>query len=420
MKVKKLRALFLSLILVFSLGLAGAWADEGGEVPDFETYDLGEVLVSGEKQPTSAKTSVTNEITAEQIKATNSHTVAEALRYAPGVRVSTGRKNEPGVNLRGFDQGRILVLIDGVPYYETNYGKLDLNQIPTDNVAKIVVTKGAASVLYGPNAMGGVINIITKKGAKKPTFQATYEMGEHNTKHTSLSHGWKKGIFNYWLNYTHRESSGWRLSDDFDPVMGGITYRPPGGPPVPAMMENGGFRNNSDYNQDAFWAKFGLEFNPDSEYFVNFHLIERDKNVPPNIREERVMGAFAQLCRMPKYDDWGLDFSAKQKIWDPLTLRGKLFYHQHVDDYVSYDDPTYSNALSISRYRDYYVGGSLFADYQPVSWDILRFSYHDKGDSQQARDDEHLRFEESYSWTRSVGFENEFNLIENFSSVASR
>ena len=48
------------------------------------------------------------------------------------------------IQIHGMDQTKILVLIDGVPYYETKYGKLDLNQIPVDNVAKIEVTKGSS------------------------------------------------------------------------------------------------------------------------------------------------------------------------------------------------------------------------------------------------------------------------------------
>ena len=154
---------FLAILLLLS---ASAFAEEpeglmGQE--EYEVFDLGEIYVSAEKLPASKEVTVTTEITAEEIKATNSRTVAEALTYVPGVIVSTGRKNEPGVQIRGLNQSRALVLIDGVPYYETNFGKLDLNQIPVDNIAKIEVTKGGSSVLYGPNAIAGVINIITKK-----------------------------------------------------------------------------------------------------------------------------------------------------------------------------------------------------------------------------------------------------------------
>jgi len=107
------------------------------------------------------QTSLTVAVTAEQIQPRNAKNVAEVLSAVPGLRVSTGRKNEPTVYVHGFDQTRVQVLIDGVPYYESNYGKLDLAQIPTDNIARIEITKGVASVLSGANALGGTINIIS-------------------------------------------------------------------------------------------------------------------------------------------------------------------------------------------------------------------------------------------------------------------
>ncbi len=159
---------FFVLIFVSTMYFNAAWAEEPAklESPGYEAFDLGEIFVTTEKPPAVQDVAVTTVITEEQIKATNSHTIAEALTYVPGVRVSTGRKNEPNIQIRGLDQSRTLILIDGVPYYETNFGKLDLNQIPVDNVAKIEVTKGGASVLYGPNSLAGVINIITKKPSK--------------------------------------------------------------------------------------------------------------------------------------------------------------------------------------------------------------------------------------------------------------
>ena len=190
---------------------------------NYEVFDLGEIFVTSEKPPAVQEMVITNEVTAEDIKATNSRTVAEALSYVPGIRVSTGRKDFPSVQIHGIDQNRFLVLIDGVPYYETKYGRLDLNQIPVDNVAKIEVTKGAASVLYGPNALIGVVNIITKKPTEKPVCRGQswrWEMAV--IQEVSLSHGMKVGILNYWLNFGHRESDDWRMSDDFDPVIGTI------------------------------------------------------------------------------------------------------------------------------------------------------------------------------------------------------
>ncbi|MEN6421699.1 MAG: Plug domain-containing protein, partial [Smithella sp.] len=147
---RKLICLTLSVFVLFLFNFG--WAADPAVTPpkepattpvkEFEVYNLGEVVVSADKARAKDVT-VVNEITAEDIKATNSKTVAEALFNAPGVRVTTGANNTPSVSIHVFAQRRILVLIDGVPYYETKYGKLDLNQIPTENIAKIEITKGA-------------------------------------------------------------------------------------------------------------------------------------------------------------------------------------------------------------------------------------------------------------------------------------
>ena len=249
MKKKCFNLSVLLVLFVFSV----SWV-EVVQGKDFEIYTLGEVVISAEN-PQVKKMAIVSEVTAEDIKATNSKTVAEALAFAPGIRVTTGRKNEPNVFIHGFDQSRILVLIDGVPYYETNAGKLDLNQIPTDNIAKIEITKGAASVLYGANALAGVINIITKKGTEKPFTGLSLEAGENQSYRASVSHGMKTGIFNYWLNYSHQESNGWNLSKDYKTKTGAITRRPGG--TTNEVLEDGGTRNNSDFNNNDFWAKVG-------------------------------------------------------------------------------------------------------------------------------------------------------------------
>jgi iron complex outermembrane receptor protein len=418
--LKCLIVVFLSLIFVLmSDKIYAEDLTSKGTEPEFEVFDLGEIFVTAEKPPAVQEVSVTTVITSEDINATNSRTVAEALSYVPGVKVSAGRKNEPNVQIRGLDQSLALILIDGVPYYETNFGKLDLNQIPVDDVAKIEVIKGDASVLYGPNALAGVINIITKKPSEKPSAQGIFEIGENGTYKASVSHGMKVGIFNYWLNYSHQESNGWRMSDDFEPKLGTIVRKP--GPTTQVILEDGGFRNNSDFRTDSVWAKVGIEPNSDAEYYLNFHYITKEKGVPPSTISETVfpqMPAFSTLARVTKYDDWGIDLSGQQKVLDQLTLKAKLFYHNHVDDYTSFSDQTYSDIISVSRFKDYLAGGTLSADFQPVDWNIVRVGFNYRGDSHRERDDAYLPFAEDFSYTGSVSLENEFNRVKNLSIIA--
>jgi iron complex outermembrane receptor protein len=425
--MKKKGAVLIGMCCIALMCCTAAWAEEPAQgTQDYQVFDLGEIFVTSDKPPAVQEMAITNELTEEDIKATNSQTVAEALTYVPGIRVSAGRKNEPDIQIHGMSQDKVLVLIDGVPYYETKYGKLDMNQIPVDNIAKIEVIKGAPSVIYGPNALMGVINIITKKATEKLAAQVTVEGGRNYTNNESVSHGWKVGMLNYWLNYSHRQTEGWTLSDDFNPKIAAVRRRPGG--TVYTSLEDGGYRTNSDYNQHSVWAKVGIDPSLGSEYYVNAHFITKEKGDPPNIYggwpsgvhrwDSPYLPAFSQVYdRITKYEDWGVDLSGQQKIFDNLTLKGKVFYHHHTDDYTSYSDLSYDSELAVSRYKDYIIGGYLIGDYQPVEWDAIRFAFHYKGDSHKERADDYLPFEDYFSLTGSVGLENEFTLVKNLAIV---
>jgi iron complex outermembrane recepter protein len=392
-----------------------------GTEASYQAYDLGDVVVSAD-QTKVKDIAITNEITAEDIKATNSHTVAEALSRAPGVMVTTGAKNQSTVSIHGFDQSRILFLVDGVPFYESKFGILDLNSVGTDNIAKIEIIKGAASVLYGANAEGGVVNIITKKGTEKPFTSASYELSENETHRVSVTNGMKKGIFNYWLNYVFEESDGWALSDDFKPKSGTLTDMHTGSTVTShPVFENGGDRDNSQYRNQSFWAKFGIEPNENSAYFVNFHYRTREKGVPSNTVSNKVFSrpVFSQFYadRIPEYDEWGIDLDGKQGLTDKLTAKVKLFYHDHNDSLYSYEDPSFDTALAKSHYKDYVAGGTFLLDYQPVTWDAIRLAVNYKGDSHKEVADEYLPYEKYFSYTGSVGLENEFSRVKNLSVI---
>lgn len=416
--MKKLKLFGLAVIFCFTTQV---WAqEEAGPEKDYAVFDLGKLLVIGEKSVIS-QVGIINVVTAEEIQAHSAHTVAEALSYVPGLIVATGKKNEPIISIHGLGTEKMIIMLDGVPIYETFYGKVDLDQIPTDNIARIEVIKGSSSVLYGPNAMAGVINIVTKKATEKPVAEVTMEFGDYNTQRYSVSHGMKRGIFNYWLNYSHRESDGWRMSDDFTPVVGKLTM----GKKVLGtyIFEDGGKRNNSDYVNNNFWCKFGIEPNPDSEYYVNFSYIKSEKGVPPSIEENRHFPkkkdkpAFSNLARFDKYDLWTIDLSARQDLLPWLTLKAKLFYHKMDNVYDSYADPDYKEVMARSSYDDYSIGGSFFTDFKFADWNLLKFGLHFKKDSHKSIADVTEPWENYYSSTGSVGLEDEFTFFKNLSII---
>ena len=142
-------------------------AEENPAAPE---YELGEISVTA----TRTRESVGNVpadvevITAEEIKRENIQNLDQALRHVTGVfaRRTKGIADTPttaNVSLRGFpDAKRTLVLIDGQPLNTAYVGNVEWGSLPIENVERIEVVKGPCSSLYGGNAMGGVINIITK------------------------------------------------------------------------------------------------------------------------------------------------------------------------------------------------------------------------------------------------------------------
>jgi iron complex outermembrane receptor protein len=400
------------IALLMGLMVPTAWAEEQSGAA---VYNLGEMVVTGDK-PGVKDMAITNDITAEEIKATNAKTVAEALQYVPGIVVTTGVKNQPSISMHGFDQTKILFMIDGIPYYETKYGKLDLNKIPASVVSKIEVIKGAASVLYGANAEAGVINIITKQGTEKPWAEANVAFGEHDTHIAEVSHGAQFGAINYWLSFSRQHTLGWRMSDDYDVHEGefylGKKYD------HDEIFEDGGFRDNSGYTTNALWTRIGLVPNDDAQYFATFHYIDSDHGMPANVDEVAYKKGFSEGYGTDKDDiDWGIDLSGQQKLNDIATLRGKLFYHNHEDKYVSYTDTTYKEEGDTSHYKDYIVGGSLFTDLDLFDWYTARFAGHYRGDSHKQRSSEEDPYESFFSYTGSVAMENEFRPIEGLTAI---
>ena len=403
------------IMAIWLLGPAAATAQGPAPVPtpapeESRHYSMGTITVTDEAPPVEVVD--VEVITSEEIEARNARTVAEALVAVPGIRVSTGRKNEPEVSIHGFDQSKILILIDGVPFYETNFGMLDLNQVPTANIARIEVSKGAESVLYGANAMGGVINIITKQAAAGVATTVTAEMGDNGLAVVSLSHGGRRGKLSYWLNYSHQERDGWDVSGGFEPVEGRIVYRGPSSI-VPTVLQGEGERTNSDVQRDAAWFKLGLEHGRDSELWLNLHALNMSKGLPPAIDEARVFlfqPAFSELARMPDYRDTGVDLDLRQRLAGRLVLKGKLFYHRHEDNYDSYPDLDFSARLARSTFKDSILGGAAILESPVSDTNTLRFALNLKKDTHDGRDDEYLPYAETASSTGSAGFESELRL----------
>lgn len=117
-------------------------------------------------------------IDGETIAKISHGTLAQALNYLPGVVVKRSVKDGYNIQMQGFDGDHVLVLINGQPVISPTGSSADLDQIPADNIEQIEVIRGAASVMYGSSAMGGVINIITRK-SDESALKLDYDISQY-------------------------------------------------------------------------------------------------------------------------------------------------------------------------------------------------------------------------------------------------
>jgi len=164
----------------------------GGSAPDISIdprpWVLNEVVVTGTRSPHLLKNVPvqTEVITSRDFQRTGATTVDEALASSIGLTINENLSGQ-GATIRGIEGDRVLVLVDGERAVGRVRGSIDLSQISLSNVEKIEVIKGSGSMLYGSDAMGGVINIITKKPKYRSLSSNLYaDFGTHTSYNPGL------------------------------------------------------------------------------------------------------------------------------------------------------------------------------------------------------------------------------------------
>lgn len=161
-------------------------------------------------------------ITAKTIASAPVRSIPELLDYSPGVTLSNHLgifSSSAVVSLRGMpsnDQSRTLVILDGVPLNKSDQGSVNWNRIDKNNIETIKITKGPGPARFGSGAMGGVIELTSKKPQKKLEGAVETEYGTYHTQKLGLNLGGtikkdstKTNQFYWRLNGFARESDGY-------------------------------------------------------------------------------------------------------------------------------------------------------------------------------------------------------------------
>lgn len=196
-------ALLVAFVLPALATAAASGADEGG---------ADTVVVAATRIPTpeSEVASSMTVIDADEIAAKQSRTLPDLLKDVPGLNLvrTGGPGGRSSVFIRGTNSNHTKVLVDGIDVSDPGSadGAFDFSRFLTQDIQTVEILRGPQSGLYGSDAIGGVINIITKSGSGPAKFSATAEGGSFDTFNEGAGISGSTGPFHYAANFEHFHS----------------------------------------------------------------------------------------------------------------------------------------------------------------------------------------------------------------------
>ncbi|MBL8226602.1 MAG: TonB-dependent receptor [Chromatiales bacterium] len=396
-------------------GLAVLLADPAVALDDAPRADLPTIEVIGRRRVPGPLDAVT--IDAEALQSATTRNLAQAMQLVPGVTVNRiGARNEALIKLRGFDSRQVPLFIDGVPVYVPYDGNIDLSRLAVGDIQSLRVTRGGGSVLYGPNALGGTINVVTARPEAGLSLytRASQTLDDSLDAQRSEVGGRIGYAGEHWYvqaSAFQLDSDFFRLSDDFrvpDPTFDVF----PGQPGV-QPTEDGGRRGNSAFSDLTTSVKLGYVADGGAEFAVGYVRLDGEKQNPPYIGPPpNAGGVRPRFWRWPYYDKETFYAVGAVPVAGDGWVRGRAYYDTFQNLLRSFDNDTYTTQNTPpafnSAYDDYTWGGSLETELS--TWGdsgTTRAIAHFKQDVHRETDDDDAPLERIEDQTWSFALEHE-------------
>jgi iron complex outermembrane receptor protein len=201
--------------------------------PEEAPHALESIVVTATRSETKIKEVPANIsiISKEQIEEKGARTLSDVFRDEQGVYVRSllGNPKFSAVDIRGYGETasqNSLFLIDGRRVNDIDISYVDLMQVPVEMIERIEIYRGPASVLYGDNAIGGVVNILLKKGEGRPSITAGLNTGSYDLYNPYMGASGKQGAFAYNLLTSSYDTTGYRHNNDLHAkdLLGSFSY----------------------------------------------------------------------------------------------------------------------------------------------------------------------------------------------------
>lgn len=344
------------------------------------SFRLGEIIVTGTRPDGIAIGNST--LSQAAIETFSRNTLDDAVNLIPGVNGgnSGGSRNERLLFVRGFDRFQVPLSIDGIRVYLPADNRLDFGRFLTPDIAQIQVAKGYASVLDGPGAMGGSVNLVTRKPTKALDIEVRgqLDLGRDVDYAGYTAFGLIGTRHDQWYaqaSFARSFRDHWDLSGKF----------------TPTVNENGGAR---DFSRTEDWrlnAKIGFTPNATDEYAISYTRQEGSKNAPLSTTDD-ITPPIAVGYPTPRYWAWpywnieNIYFLSTTMLGDKATLKTRV-YRNTLDNLLrSFDDRTQTtqNApqprVFNSPYADEAWGGSAELAFDFTTAEHLAIAFHYRSD----------------------------------------
>lgn len=361
---------------------ATAWAEEAGASASASgVFALGQIVVTTQRPQGIEIGGET--LIADAIHAFNRQTLDDAVNVMPGIAASNsgGSRNERLIFVRGFDRFQVPLSIDGIRVYLPADNRLDYGRFLTPDIAEVQVAKGYASVLDGPGAMGGAINLVTSKPTRaiEGEVSGTLNLGREAEYAGYSVYGRLGTAHDKWYaqaSFARNFQDHWDLAGGYTPTIG--------------SAEGGGHR---DFSRTADWRlnlKAGFTPNATDEYSINYTRQEGEKNAPLHVTDP------LSAQRFWTWPYWNLDsiyFLSTTALSEHATLKTRVYYNTFDNLLRAFNDRTQTTQTLGRAFNSYYAdkawGGSAELSVEVSSADRLTIAAH-------YRRDKHVEWQQSF------------------------
>ncbi|MBN9697468.1 MAG: TonB-dependent receptor [Zoogloea sp.] len=364
-----------------SVLLAGAVSAADG------VFELGTVEVVGSPVPSPDPAEAV--VKAEALRRFNRDTLGEAVALTPGMNLSRNSRNEDIVYLRGFDVRQVPLFIDGIPAYVPYDGYVDFGRFGTFDLAEIRVAKGAASLLYGPNTLGGAINLVSRKPRTALEGDLRAGVGTGGLQKYALNVGSNQGPWYFQLGASYVDSKWYPLSSDFRarsiPTSATNATR--------NVLEDGGHRENSQASDSRLSFKLGLTPNATDEYVIGYVHQEGSKGNPPYAGDAPGQylniggGANSRFWRWPYWNLESTYFIGNIALGRDHMLKARVYQDNYDNKILAYTNGRYTTQIgNTTNFPSWYSDSTTGASVELASF---AFGGHELAVAAHYKEDKH-------------------------------